>query len=376
MDLTVLDKSSKMTPLLVKLYDSHKLHKLARDKKPQARAELTSAVSELLEMELTQRESELLADVLIELMQQAERDIRQALAERLSVMDNAPLRLILKLANDEISVADSILCKSDILSDVDLIYIIKGKGAEHWRAIAKRPKMSDQLIDALVDTGEKGTVTTLVQNNEIRLTGHAVDVVSYMAFEDEGLAKSLLQRDEVSLDVAQRLYQKVGDALKEYIMDAYDIENSISVEAVVDEVVTELVDAADENTNFMPSNSLIRAARRYKEKELLTIKLMLGSLRRGQIAAFIAQFSQFTGMRVETVIDILKQDSGQGLAVIGRAFDIEKPDFLSILMLTQPMRNSERKVDVEDISKAVGYYKKIDKRIAEGIIRNSVDGAS
>ena len=102
MDLSFLDKSSSVTPLLVRLYDSHKLYSLAKDKKPLARAELTSAVSELLEMDLSPREGELIADVLIELMRQAEKDLCQALSEKLSVVDNVPLRLILQFSNDTI----------------------------------------------------------------------------------------------------------------------------------------------------------------------------------------------------------------------------------------------------------------------------------
>ncbi|MCK6418949.1 MAG: hypothetical protein L6Q57_08470, partial [Alphaproteobacteria bacterium] len=109
MDLGFLDKSSHVTPLLVKLYDSHKIYTLAHDKKPEARQELTKAVLELLDMDLNPREGELIADVLIALIRQAERDLRQALAERLCAMDNVPLRLVLHMANDEIDVARPVL---------------------------------------------------------------------------------------------------------------------------------------------------------------------------------------------------------------------------------------------------------------------------
>src|SRR5262245_34641947 len=130
MDLSFLDKSSGVTPILVRLYDSHKLYGLAKDKKPMARAELTSAVSDLLDMDLSPRESELIADVLIALMRQAEKDLRLALAERLSVSDKAPLRLILQISNDDIDIAAPVLRNSNVLGDLDLIYIIKSKSAE------------------------------------------------------------------------------------------------------------------------------------------------------------------------------------------------------------------------------------------------------
>jgi len=375
MDLNVLDQSSKMTPLLVRLYDSHKLHGLAHDKQPMARAELTSAVTELLEMELNPRESELVADVLIGLMRQAERDLRQALAERLSVVDNVPLRLMLQLANDDVEVAGSVLSKSTVLSDLDLIYIIKGKGAEHWQHIAKRKTMSDQIINILVDTGEKETVTTLVKNKKITLTEYAVDVVADMATKDEVLAKPLLQREEVSAEIAKRLYQHVGQSLKEYIVEAYDLDLGDSVTDMVDDVILEFVEAADESQELEPSNSMLNAAQRYKDKGLLTIKMMLGSLRRGQIQAFIAQFAKYTGMSPQTVTEILTQNSGQGLAVTCRAFEIVKADFMSIFLLTNRIRNNGKMVDLKDMTTAMNYFSRVDTTVAKDIIKNSLEGA-
>lgn len=373
MDLNVLDQSSKMTPLLVKLYDSHKLHSLAKDEQPHARVELTTAVSDLLEMELSPRESELVADVLIGLMRQAERDLRCALAERLSCMQNVPLRLMLQLANDDIDVAGSVLTKSVVLSDLDLIYIIKSKGEKHWQSIAKRPHMSDQMINILVDTGEKGTVQNLVENKKIKLTEYAIDVVADMAQKDEVLAKPLLQREEVSAEIAKRLYQHVGQALKDYIVQAYDLNIGGSVTNMVDEVILEFVEAAEEGDDLMPSKSMINAAQRYKEKGLLTIKLMLGSLRRGQISAFVSQFAKYTGMSIETVAAILQQQSGQGLAVTCRAFEIPKADFMSIFLLTNRIRSNGKMVDLNDMTKAMNYFTRVDIDVAKGIIKHSID---
>ena len=108
-------------PMLVKLHDSHKLYSLAQDKQPLAQSELSTAMAELLDMQTTPREEELIADVLIGLMRQAEIDLREALSEKLSIMENVPLRLALHIANDEISVAKPVLKNSIALGDLDLI---------------------------------------------------------------------------------------------------------------------------------------------------------------------------------------------------------------------------------------------------------------
>jgi uncharacterized protein (DUF2336 family) len=370
MDLSFLDKSSGVTPILVRLYDSHRLYDLAKDKKPLARAELTSAVTDLLGMDLSPRESELVADVVIALLRQAETDLRQAIAERLSIMDDVPLRLILKMANDEIDVAGCVLKNSPVLGPLDLIYIIKSKGPEHWRAIALREQMSNQVMNLLADTRDFGTALALVENTKIRLTDHTLGVLSDLAQKNEILAQPLLRRDEVSPQMAATLYEYVGQELKEYIRAHYELDKE-TVMAALDDVVLEMVDTTA-NNETLPNLSMLKAADRFKEKGLLTIALMLGTLKRGQIQSFVAQFSRFTKLEPITIAEILSQPSGQGLAVTCRAFGIQKPDFISIFLLTSRIRENEKVADPKDIARAVHYFDNIRPDVAENILRNSI----
>lgn len=373
MDLDFLDKSSNVTPLLVRLYDSQKLSGMAKDEKPLARAELVSAVSELLEMELSPKESELIADVLIGLMRQAELDMREALAERLAVVENVPLRLILQLANDEIEVASPILSKSPVLGDLDLIYIIKSKGPEYWKAIAAREDMSNQVVNLLSDTHDLDTAIVLAENENITLTDHALGVLSHIAQKSDTLAQPLLRREEITPDIAKALFKYVGEELKSFITDEYGIEEGSIVDAV-DEVILEMVDAAEAVSEFAPTVSQIKAAERYKEKGLLTLKLMLGTLRRGQTQAFVAQFAKYTGLCAKTTLEIMTQSSGQGLAVACKAYEISKEDFASIFLLTNRIRNHGRMVDLSDLTKAINYFNRIERDVARGIIDNSLVG--
>jgi len=371
MDLSFLDKSSNVTPLLVRLYDSHKLHGLAQDEKPLARVELVTAVSELLEMELSPRESELMADVMISLMRQAEVDLREALAERLAVLDNVPLRLVLQLSNDEIDVARPVLKKSTVLGDMDLIYIVKSKGPEYWQAIAQREEISNQVINLLSDTRDVETGIALAKNEKITLTEHALNVLSEVAQNSDKLALPLLRRDEVSKDMASMLFNYVGEEIKAFIQEEYEITSGSIVDAV-DDVIMDLVEAGENTNEFIPKPAMLKAADRYKQKGLLTTKLMLGTLRRGQIQAFVAQFSRYTGLSPKITLEIITQPSGQGLAVACRAFKIDKEDFVSTFLLTNRVRNQGRMVDLNDMTKAIDYFNRIKPEVAKGIIKNSL----
>ncbi|PJB73476.1 MAG: hypothetical protein CO093_00525 [Alphaproteobacteria bacterium CG_4_9_14_3_um_filter_47_13] len=177
MNLNKFDNSPHVAPLLVKLYDSHKLYALAKQDMPAARTELSHAVVSLFEADINGKEQELLADILIALMRRAETELRGVLSEKLATLDNIPLRLVLHLANDEITVASPMLEKSTVLSDLDIIYIIKSRGAAYWQAIAKRSRLSNEAIDMLVDSGDFGTAVILSQNERIRLTKYALGIL-------------------------------------------------------------------------------------------------------------------------------------------------------------------------------------------------------
>lgn len=369
MDLSLLDKSSGVTPLLVKLYDSHKLY-LSKENQSLARHELTTAISILMDMKLSIRESELVADVMIALVRQAEKDLRVALAERLSTTDRAPLRLILQLSNDEIDVAGPVLRNSVVLSDMDLIYIIKSKGSEHWSEIARRQQLSDNVMNVLVDTRDFSTAMALAENDNIKLNSHTLNVLSELAQNNEQIATPLLHRDGLPGDIAAKLYQSVGQELKNYIVEKFDIDAGLLNNAI-DDIIFELSEVAEED-KYTPTAAVTRSVERYKEKGLLTIKMMLSTLKRGQMQTFIAMLANFSSLPSETIISILKQHSGQGLAVLSRALDVSKQDFISFYLLSNRVRSEGKMVDLKDITRAITYYDRITPKIAKDIIQNTM----
>lgn len=368
MDLSFLDKSSGVMPLLVSLYDSHKLYSLTKDK-PEVRTQLTTAIGQLMGMKLSARETELVADVLIALMRQAEIDLRQAVSERLSVIENVPLRVVLQIANDKIEVAAPMLRNSLVLSDVDLLYIVKSKSPEYWQAIAARQDLSDHVVNVLADTRDFDTAVTLAENLSITLTEHALSVLSDLAQGNDVLGAPLLRRDEISNDIAARLYAAAGKELKQYILDTFEIETDVLIQTV-DDVVLEFVESTQQN-EFMPTPAMINTSDEFYKRGILNINLMLETLKRGQIQMFVAQLSSYTRLSPQVVTEILAQPSGQGLAVACKAFDIIKPDFTSIYLLTNRVRNQGRMIDMKDMTRALHYFENVKRDVALEIIKNT-----
>lgn len=370
MDLELGTGANHNAQIISQLGDLDQLYDLARERSTEAREALASAVSSVLENELTTRESELVADVLISLLKQAEVDVRHAMAERLSTMDDVPLRLVLHLANDEIEVAKPILNNSSALGDFDLLYIIKSKPAEYWREIAVRTFLSEQVMGELARTGDFETALRMVENQNISMTSEVLVILSDIAQGQEGLAVPLLQRSEVTSDIAKRLYRHVSEDIKQFICENYDVGVE-KIDVVAEEIQVEFVNPGLPK-DFSPDVHILDSAAKLKEQGMLSVGMMLNSLRRGQIKSFIAQFSAYVDLPVASIGRILSQSNGQGLAIVCKAYGIEKQEFLSIFMLTGKIWNYGRLAEASDVQKAMAYYNKATQDLAIKIVNEKM----
>jgi len=364
----MLEKSETVAPLLVKLYESQKLYSLAKDKRSGSRMELTGAITDLLSVDISNKERDLVAEVLISLMKQAELDLRQTLSEKLAMMDDVPVRLLLHIAHDEISVAAPVLKKSLDLGDFDLLYIIKSQSAEYWREIAQRQDMGDSVIDALADSKDITTAINLADNNDIVLTKNAINNISSMVRDDENVALALFRRDEVPETVRAALYRYVSNELKVVIEQEYGSLapkiNSGLRDAMVDLVGNEFRSEA-------PNVAMVHAAQRFMKAGKLTSKMMIKTLKHGQLLPFIAQFAVFSKMSTQKVQEMLMQPCGQGLALSCKAMGIGKNEFISLFLLVQKNMNLEKSTSHNDVNEAMMYYDRVKEKVAQRILRGS-----
>ena len=366
----MLEQSPEVAPLLVRLYETNNLYGLAGTKNsPEAQSELTTVVVDLLTIKLSLKESELITDVLVGLMKQAEKDLRQALADRLAAMETVPLRMLLHLANDEISIADPILRQSPVFEDMDLIYIIKSKGRDYWQSIAHRKSLSPAIINVLADTKDEGTAIILSENERIQLTDHAFSVISDMAQTNEDVARPLLMRDDLPRGIAAKLYEAVGEELKKQIAERFGADGQ-SLMPVFNSVIAELKDA--DSHAYEPADTLLSHAENLKRRGELKVGGMISTLRRGQMATFIAEFSVFCSLSMETVKMMLKQENGKMLAVACKAMDLQKTDFVSIFLLTDRIRSQgKRIISHTELTRLMNIFDMIKPEDARAILKNS-----
>lgn len=379
-----------INPMLVGLYDAYKHYELNKVRETEQtpeqiyehRKNLCDQMAHLLSVSLQVSEREMVADVLVTLLRQATKDLKSALAERISTMDNAPLRLVLQLVNDDIAIAKHLLENSPVLNDLDLLYIIQSRDTSFWQAIAARRQLNESVVDALAETHDMPTATVLIANQTITLSAYAAALLEELAEQHENLAQPLLSRKDVSEKLARKLYHHVGDAIKEFIVKQYGFElakdttsihkTSVNeITEIVEGVVSELSTLPRSLEEYKPTQAMLRAAEMFMTQGKLDPHLMVRTLKRGQVASFVAQLSVYVGLSSDLIFDMLRQESGQGLAVLAKASKFSKEDFLIIYSLTRKLSDAEIKLTLGHINTASAYFDRITLAMARQILNRS-----
>ncbi|GAW40086.1 hypothetical protein SH203_00480 [Brevundimonas sp. SH203] len=221
----------------------------------------------------------LLADIFLTLTAQAERDIRLALAERIAGVDWAPPALVNMLALDEIEIARPVIASSPLLKDADLIRLLIEATLEHQIAVARRPGLSGAVCDAIVDRGEAVTMTALASNRTARIGETAMRRLVDQSRRVAGLRAPLTRHPRLNEDLAQELYQWVGQALRQSIGERFRIDDA-RLNAAVQQAATVAVGTPEWRP--APNSRLAENRERAEMERRLVDKLQAaGQLRPG-----------------------------------------------------------------------------------------------
>lgn len=326
----------------------------AQDHSSEGRARLADAVAHFFEEQnLSLTEQTLASEILLNLIRQAERDLREALSERLSIHPDVPAELVVHLANDEISVARHVLLHSPVLNDVDLIYIITSKGREHWQQIAKRDTLSPIVAERLIDTHDPETILNLVDNQRVNLQKASMKKLVKAALRSEELQAPLLRRPEIDTEIAVELYMVVSQAMRRELAEKYPI-SAHALEEALGGLVQELGSAARGVKDTTPE--MVSLAKKFEERKDITADLMVKTLRRGQFGFFAALFSERTGLAPQYIGKLLQKEGGKPFVVACRYIGMMKTEFASIFLLSRGMRAGDKIVDQRELAMALKNF--------------------
>lgn len=346
--------------------DINEILRLSQVKSNEDRANLDSALSFLLFPFKENTSKYEAAAALQTLLNKASTDIRQMLAERLAVQEGIPVSLLLALAYDEeITVAQPILIETKSFDEDDWDSIIHKTTNKHWQIIAKRTDIKHRTVSSLLNKKDEGTTVVLLGNQEITIQPEMMDKIKSFAFSMEHMHKHLLERKDLDTRLITELYWSTSLHLRNQIVERYNLSPS-TLDDALENIVQELINASANNHEV--TEDLLDLAIRYAERRDITAQYLIKVLRRGQIAFFMALFSQFTKLDLRVVRHIILKEGGEPLAIACKAKSLMKSDFASFFLMTRAARPGEQRVNQGELSQALVTFDKIKKEDAKKVI--------
>lgn len=282
---------------MAQLLTAADVQRLIANPSVEARAETAVKVAEAFELgALSDAERQLAEQIFRVMVQDVEVKVRESLSSHLKSSANLPHDIALKMAKDVEQVALPVLEFSKVLSDSDLIDIVRSSSAEKQTAVAKRAEVSGAVANALIDHGKTSTVVAALAANKGAVLG---DVEMKKILDKHGsdvtVTNSLVARPNLPLALSERIVNLVSAGLQDYLVNSHFMS---------DEMAADLVLSAREKATIMllpagaKSADVIEFAQQLHSAGRLSPTLLLRSLCSGDIAFFEAAMSVLSGVPI------------------------------------------------------------------------------
>lgn len=171
---------------------------------------------------LAEKEKSLAEDIFRLLMKNAETHVRAALSNNLKASADVPHDIVISMARDVEEVSLPVLQFSDVLSEADLLDIIRTSDDEARHiAIAARHVVPENISEALVNTGREAVVTTLVKNEGAQIADHTFEKIVEHHAASEAIVHSMIERGSLPIAVADKLMEKVSGTIRGQLKEKY-----------------------------------------------------------------------------------------------------------------------------------------------------------
>ncbi len=293
------------------------IDRLQADASPEARiATATKVSTQFGAATLGAGERQIAEDILRGLMKDAEVRVREALAAQLKAYSGLPHDMALTLAKDVESVALPMLEFSEVLSDEDLIEIVRTGSPEKQVAIAGRPQVSARLAGALIDTENEVAVARMVANPGAALDDTLLERTVTEYGHSEIVCGSLAQRPKLPAAISDRLMGAVTEQLMSHLVEQKQLPTHV--------VKSLLQGARDRATISMfregvPDDELQAHIARMDSDGRLTTSLAFRALSLGDMRFFEMAMARLTRLPLESTRRLIHDDGDLGLEAILQA---------------------------------------------------------
>ncbi len=296
--------------------------KLMADPSAEVRSETTAKIAKQFEAEaLSPAERQIAEDIFRKLVKDVEVRVREALATHLKNSPDLPHDVAVALARDVDSVSLPMLKFSEVLTDEDLIEIVREQGASKQVAIAQRTSVSSRVADALIDTGNERAVARLVANEGAKLTEQALGRVIEEYQESEAVSDSLSRRPSMPAAISAQLVEALSERLQDFLLQKHDVAPDVASNLILQAREKATMSLVEYGSTDIELENLVEQLAR---KERLTASLLLRALCMGDMGFFERALARLADLPLQNARILIHDHCGLGLESVYLKADLPK----------------------------------------------------
>ncbi|CAN7494441.1 DUF2336 domain-containing protein [Devosia sp. LjRoot16] len=285
-------------------------------------------------------------EVLCQLAELVESEARAHVAKLLAPLDRAPGNVVVKLANDEIEVAQPLLEFSNVLSDDDLIEIIANQTEEHRVAIAGRTQVPERVGEAIVEHGETASVIKLVRNTNAEIGQQALERLAERAASDAAIAADLRGREDLDWKSLGGKIEAVGDRVRETMSRIDPRVDPVTVGKVQAVVYNRMRNRAGfSSQEWKVAYNQVKAL---SDRKQLDERALIRFARFGYGHHTAAALTMLLRVGPEVFVKWLAMQDYVAITVALRALGIQ-PDLFEAMIASMPWRDLPSQADLQNV---------------------------
>jgi uncharacterized protein (DUF2336 family) len=268
--------------------------------------------------------------ILIDLVPHAEILARVDLAERLSLLANAPRTLVGHLAReDEILIAGPLLRRSPVIDEQALVEIARSKGQGHLLAMSERPKLSPDITDVIVRRGDRDVVRRAAGNAGAAFSHAGYSALIRRAGQDGVLTLTVGQRDDLSGPQLKTLLEGSIDIIRRRLFEVVKPGRQAAIKKAMSEI-SGVIEVVESRRDFEPAQHSILALHRAGE---LNEAALLGFARGHKYEEAVAALSAMSGVKIATLDRLIAGDRYDPILIVGKTLELEWPTVRALILL-------------------------------------------
>ena len=214
-----------------------------------------------------------------------------------------------------------------------------------------------------METDNEKVVTTLLSNPGAAISDTTMNHLIEKSTEVPGYQGPLVHRQDLSPELVKKLYWGVSAALRQYIVQNFELDPTDideTIEITVKNALGEKIVGSDR------ANGMQEPGAQANDDD---VNILIRLLRQGEIPMFLDKFTALTRLRLALVRRLLFEPGGEGLAIACKAIGLDKSTFVSIFLRFRQGRLGHKEVEDEELSRSLSFFDETSIGAAQAILR-------